>query len=150
MSRVKAWMAKQTENGQGAPSMEEIIREFDLNISPVDLHVAMWAVSNPRGEGTISVGGPYAAGQDEDSGRFDLAAEVDDERESRHDIERMKRAMKRLTPIERAAVVTYGGEAPPLRVVGEEHGISREWVNQTRKKAIRTLRMALRVRDLDS
>jgi RNA polymerase sigma factor (sigma-70 family) len=150
MSRVKAWVAKQTENGGAAPSMQEIIGEFGLNIEPVDLHVAMWAVSNPRGEGTLSVGGPYAASSDEDSGRFDLAVEPEEERESRHDLDKMKRAMRRLTPVERAAVVTYGGEAPPLRVVGEEHGISREWVNQTRKKAIRTLRMALRVRDLDS
>ena len=61
----------------------------------------------------------------------------------------MKRAMKRLTPVEKAAVLTYGGDTPPLRVVGEEHGISREWVNQTRKRAIRTLRAAMRVRGLD-
>lgn len=149
MSRVKSWMASEVEQGRPQPTLDDAIREFELTMNPVDLHIAMWAVSNPRGEGTLSIGGTYGADHDEDNSRFDLTVDADDQREHKHDLDKMRRAMKRLSPVERAAVLTYGGEAPPLRVVGEEHGISREWVNQTRKKAIRTLRAAMRVRGLD-
>ena len=150
MSRIKSWMAEQTETGAPTPTLQEAIKQFDLKLEPLDLHIAMWAVSNPKGEGSMSVGSAYSTGGEDDSNRFDVPFEADEPPESQHDLDRMKKAMRRLNPVERAAVLTYGGDCPPLRVVGEEHGISREWVNQTRKKAIRTLRMALRVRGLDS
>lgn len=149
MSRIKSWMASEVDRGHSAPTLEDAIDHFELTMNPIDLHIAMWAVSNPKGEGTLSIGGQYGVEQEEDSSRYDLSVEPEEIRESKHDLDKMKRAMKRLTPVEKAAVLTYGGDAPPLRVVGEEHGISREWVNQTRKRALRTLRSALRVRGLD-
>jgi RNA polymerase sigma factor (sigma-70 family) len=149
MSRIKSWMAAETDKGHETPTLEDAIVEFNLTMDPLDLHIAMWAVSNPRGEGTFSIGGINGVEQEEDSSRFDMAYEVEETREHKHDLDKMKKAMKRLTPVEKAAVLTYGGDTPPLRVVGEEHGISREWVNQTRKRAIRTLRAAMRVRGLD-
>ena len=42
-------------------------------------------------------------------------------------------------------MLSYGGEMPPLREIGDNHGVSREWVNQTRKKVIAQLRYTLRV-----
>ena len=149
MSRVKKWMAREAEKGNGTPSLSDAITHFELHMDEIDLHIAMWAVSNPHGDGTLSIGAPMSPDGDEDSSRFDLSDDAPEPREHKHDLDKMRRAMKRLTPVEKAAVLTYGGEAPPLRIVGEEHGISREWVNQTRKKALRTLRAAMRVRGLD-
>jgi len=146
MSRVKSWMAKEADKTGATPTLADAIQHFDLHLQEVDLHTALWAVSNPKGDGMMSLGGPYSAdGEDWNSGIFECAAD-DPQGELEYDIEKLKKAMTRLTPVERAAVMTYSGDCPPLRVVGEEHGISREWVNQTRKRAIRALRGALRVR----
>lgn len=149
MSRVKSWMARETERTGETPTLADALRVFELHIDEVDLHTALWAVSNPRGDGVMTFGGPYSADIEEFGGVYDFAVE-EPQVESAYDIEKMKRAMKRLTPVEQAAVMTYSGDCPPLRVVGEAHGISREWVNQTRKRAIRALRGSLRVRDVEA
>lgn len=150
MSRVKSWIAKEADRTGSPPTLQDALKHFNLHIDEMDLYTAMWAVSNPRGDGAISFGGPYSADLEDSGGIFDLSTEEEPESESHYDIEKLERAMSRLTPVERAAVMTYSGECPPLRVVGEEHGISREWVNQTRKRAIRALRGALRVRDVEA
>ena len=150
MSRVKAWMAKETDRCGEAPTLQDALSHFNLHMDEMDLCTAMWAVSNPRGDGAISFGGPYSADPEENTGIYELAAEKEPEGEAHYDIEKLQRAMARLTPVERAAVMTYSGECPPLRVVGAAHGISREWVNQTRKRAIRALRGTLRVRDVEA
>ena len=150
MSRVKSWIAKEADRTGSPPTLQDALKHFNLHINEMELHTAMWAVSNPRGEGAVTFGGPYSADLEDSGGIFDLSAEDEPEGESHYDIEKLERAMSRLTPVERAAVMTYSGECPPLRVVGEQHGISRAWVNQTRKRAIRALRGALRVRDVEA
>jgi len=146
MSRVKSWMAKESDRTGNTPTLADAIQHFNLHLQEVDLHTALWAVSNPKGDGVMSFGGPYSADSEAgNSGLFDHAME-EPQGEAQYDVDKLKKALTRLTPVERAAVMTYSGDCPPLRVVGEEHGISREWVNQTRKRAIRALRGALRVR----
>ena len=46
---------------------------------------------------------------------------------------------------QREAVKTYAQESPPLKAIGARYGVSREWVNQTRKRVVSDLRAALRV-----
>jgi DNA-directed RNA polymerase specialized sigma subunit len=145
MSRVKSWMAKEADKTGTAPTLSDAIEHFNLGLDEMDLHTALWAVSNPRGDGAMSFGGPYTADGDESSGLFDYAAD-EPQGEAEYDLVKLRRALKRLSAVEQDAVMTYSGDCPPLRVVGEAHGISREWVNQTRKRAIRALRGALRVR----
>lgn len=148
MSRVKSWMAKQTELNSRQPTLAEALKEFSLSMSEMDLHIAMWAVSNPKGEGSLVFNAPCSP-DDDDASRYDFSYVID-EVDSRYDLEKLDRALHRLSSVEKAAVLTYGGDSPPLRVVGEEHGISREWVNQTRKKALRNLRGSLRVPQTDA
>jgi DNA-directed RNA polymerase specialized sigma subunit len=146
MSRIKAWMARESEKRGGSPTLEDAIQHFELTLDAVELHIALWAVSNPKGDGAFVFEVPHGADGDDDGARFDWAAE-EVAAESGYDLRKMERALRRLSPVEHAAVMTYTGECPPLRVVGEAHGISREWVNQTRKKALRALRGSLRVGD---
>jgi DNA-directed RNA polymerase specialized sigma subunit len=67
------------------------------------------------------------------------------EREHKVDIDKMKRRMKTLSPLQVAAVNTYAQDSASLKSIGETFGVSREWVNQTRKRVVRDLRLSLRV-----
>ena len=143
-SKIRAWMKREQELNGEQPTLAEAIREFRLGMSVEDLHVAMWAVGNPKADRSVSLD---RIGDDEDTGAcgpFQVASEVA-EAEMASDIERLKKALGRLTDFERESVLSYGGDMPPLRVIGEHHGVSREWVNQTRKKVIAQLRYTLRV-----
>jgi RNA polymerase sigma factor (sigma-70 family) len=143
-SKIRAWMKREHELTGQQPSLASAIAEFRLGMSVEDLHVAMWAVGNPKADRSVSLD---RVADDEDTGAcgtFQVASE-DPEGEMQSDIERLKKALGRLTEFEREAVLSYGGEMPPLREIGEQHGVSREWVNQTRKKVIAQLRYTLRV-----
>lgn len=144
-SKIRAWMKAEQEKGGDGPTIQGALDAFALNMRDEDLHVAMWAVGNPKADRSISLD---KLGDDDDSagsgGGYQLAAEIPD-KEMQADIDRLRRALAKLSPFEREAVLSYGGEMPPLREIGDHHGVSREWVNQTRKKVIAQLRYTLRV-----
>ena len=134
---------EQEKTGEG-PSIQDALTTFDLNMSDEDLHVAMWAVGNPKAERAVSLD---RLGDEEDTssfGPYQVSADPPDG-EMRPDLERLQKALNKLSAFEREAVLSYGGQMPPLREIGDSHGVSREWVNQTRKKVIAQLRYSLRV-----
>ena len=143
-SKIRAWMKAEQEQTGETPSIQDALETFGLNMSDEDLHVAMWAVGNPKAERAISL--DRVADDDETGmmGPYQVQSEVP-EGEMKSDLERLQKALNKLSPFEREAVLSYGGEMPPLREIGDNHGVSREWVNQTRKKVIAQLRYALRV-----
>lgn len=143
-SKIRGWMKREQERTGYQPSLSDAIAEFELGMSVEDLHVAMWAVGNPKADRSISLD---RITDDEDTGAcgtYQVAGDEPDG-EMKSDIERLKKALSRLTEFERESVLSYGGDMPPLREIGEQHGVSREWVNQTRKKVIAQLRYTLRV-----
>ena len=143
-SKIRAWMKVEQEKTGEGPSIQDALTTFDLNMSDEDLHVAMWAVGNPKAERAVSLD---RLGDEEDTssfGPYQVSADPPDG-EMRPDLERLQKALNKLSAFEREAVLSYGGQMPPLREIGDSHGVSREWVNQTRKKVIAQLRYSLRV-----
>lgn len=143
-SKIRTWMKNCQEHGEPAPTVREAIEMFGLNLSEEDLHIAMWAVGNPKADRSVSLDKVVDDEESGACGAYQVASEVPDG-EMQSDINRLKKALNKLTPFEREAVLSYGGEMPPLREIGDQHGVSREWVNQTRKKVIAQLRYTLRV-----
>jgi RNA polymerase sigma factor (sigma-70 family) len=143
-SKIRAWMKQEQEHTGQTPSLDDAIGYFGLTLSPEDLHVAMWAVGNPKADRSVRLDSLNSDEEPGTSWNYQVPAEIPDG-EMQPDIERLKKALTKLNEFEREAVLTYGGEMPPLREIGEQHGVSREWVNQTRKRVISQLRYTLRV-----
>ena len=143
-SKIRAWMKAQQEDGGDESTIQAALAAFGLNMRDEDLHVAMWAVGNPKADRSVCLDKLGDEDDSNSSGVYQVAAEIRDG-EMQADVDRLRRALAKLSPFEREAVLSYGGEMPPLREIGDNHGVSREWVNQTRKKVIGQLRYTLRV-----
>ena len=145
-TRVRQFLSDRPDMEGNVPKLRDAITELGITLSEMDLHVVLWAVGNPNSNNVLSVGGPAtrksSSGYDETP--FDLPME-DVEREHKVDIDKMKRRMKTLSPFQVAAVNTYTQDSASLKSIGETFGVSREWVNQTRKRVVRDLRLSLRV-----
>jgi RNA polymerase sigma factor (sigma-70 family) len=144
-SKIRAWLKIQHEKTGVTPSIREARAQFQLGLSDEDLHVVLWAVGNPKADRAVLLDPSH---EDFESGSGALhnavASEIDAEMPG--DLENLSAALNKLSPFEKAAVLSYGGGATStLRVIGEEFGVSREWVNQTRKRVLGQLRHMLHV-----
>lgn len=147
-SRVRKYMSQHPDARGESPTLADAIRDLDISLSETELSVVLWSVGNPNGNNVISIGAPSARryAEEGDESPYDIPSD-EPERESRHDVEKMRRRMRHLTPFQLAAIKSYVSEGMPLKDIGEEYGVSREWVNQTRKKVMRDLRASLRVEE---
>jgi len=147
-TRVRQYMTGRPNDLGQIPTLRSAIADLGLSLNEVDLHVVLWAVGNPNSNNVLSIGVPHSRRTDDaaDEAPFDIPSE-EPEREAKADIEKLRKRMRHLTPFQVAAVNTYAQESPPLKSIGEKYGVSREWVNQTRKRVVRDLRASLRVFD---
>jgi len=148
-TKVRQFLADALDATGQMPTLKDAIRELGLPLNDVDLQVVLWAVGNPNSNNVIAIGTP-APRRADDSYDTEMAYELpydEPDHESRADLEKLRKKMRHLTPFQIAAVQTYTTESPALKTIGAEYGVSREWVNQTRKKVVRDLRAALRVQD---
>jgi RNA polymerase sigma factor (sigma-70 family) len=147
-SKVRQYLTDIPNALGDVPTLRNAINDLGLHLNEVDLHVVLWAVGNPNSNNVLTIGVPHARKSDDgsDDAPFDIPAE-ENERELKADLEVLKRKMRHLNEFQREAVKTYAQESPPLKAIGARYGVSREWVNQTRKKVVQDLRAALRVPD---
>lgn len=146
-SRVRQFMAS-TLDGR-TPTLRDAIRELDLHLNEVDLHIVLWAVGNPNSNNVTPIGTPLSS-RDNSAYFDDVPYEIpaqEAESEAKKDVELLRKKLRNLTPFQLEAVKSYTFEGPALKTIGASHGVSREWVNQTRKKVLRDLRAAMRVPD---
>ncbi len=145
-TKVRQYLTDRPNDLGDIPTIRGAISDLGLTLNEVDLHVVLWAVGNPNSNNVLSIGVPSSRKYDEgsDDAPYDIPAE-EPEREAKMDLEKLRRRMRHLTPFQIAAVNTYAQESPPLKSIGEKYGVSREWVNQTRKRVVRDLRASLRV-----
>lgn len=80
-----------------------------------------------------------------DAPHIPYATEATQEHEHEVDLLKLRRLLGRLSPLEQDAVMSYAGGEDSLRQIGERHGVSREWVNQIRRRVLTQLRLGLRV-----
>ena len=148
-TKVRQFMSDKPGWNGDLPTLKDAIRELGLSLSEVDLHIVLWAVGNPNSNNVLAIGLPVSR-KSEDGFEGEAAYELpyeEPDHESRADLEKLRKKMRHLSPFQVAAVSTYTTEAPALKTIGAEYGVSREWVNQTRKRVVRDLRAALRVDD---
>jgi RNA polymerase sigma factor (sigma-70 family) len=146
-SKVRQYLTDRPNLKGDIPTLRDAIVDLDLRLSELDLHIVLWAVGNPNSNNVLSIGVPYNRRGDDgggDEAPFDLPYE-EPERELKADLEVLKKKMRHLNEFQREAVKTYAQESPPLKAIGARYGVSREWVNQTRKRVVSDLRAALRV-----
>ena len=145
-TKIRLWMRAHYDKYERSPSMCEVRDHFKLTLSDEDLHVVLWAVGNPNADYTVVLD-PTEEELDRGGNEVYRAVAEESQAEMPSDLRRLHKELSKLTPFERASALTYGGsENAPLRRIGDEFGVSREWVNQTRKRVLTTLRNALRVK----
>ena len=146
-SKVRQFLTDRPDMDGNIPTLRNAIKELGLHIDEVDLHVVLWAVGNPNSNDVLCIGVPQSKRADDghgDESPFDIPYD-EPERESKADLDVLKKKMRHLNDFQREAVKTYAQESPPLKAIGARYGVSREWVNQTRKRVVSDLRAALRV-----
>jgi len=148
-TKVRQYMTGRPNGLGDLPTLKGAIKDLGLTLNEVDLHIVLWAVGNPNSNNIISIGVPHSRRSDEsmgDEAPYDIQSD-EPEHEARADLDKLRKRMRTLTPFQVAAVNTYTQESPPLKSIGEKYGVSREWVNQTRKRVVRDLRASLRVHE---
>ncbi len=146
-SRVRSFLG--SGSADNPLTLRDAIRELNLNLTEVDLHVVLWAVGNPNSNNVSSIGAPAVARDSSayhDEAPYELPA-PDVDGEAKKDIELLRKKLRNLNQFQLEAVRSYTLEGPALKTIGANHGVSREWVNQTRKRVLRDLRAAMRVPD---
>lgn len=145
-SKVRQYLSDRPDLHGDVPTLRDAIKDLNLHLNELDLHVVLWAVGNPNSNNVLSIGVPYSRRSEDggDEAPFDIPYD-EPEHELKADLDVLKKKMRHLNDFQREAVKTYAQESPPLKAIGARYGVSREWVNQTRKRVVSDLRAALRV-----
>lgn len=146
-SKVRKWMTLEEQCTGRRPTYADAVKTFKLHVTADTLQVVMNVVlgnahpnGNPQQRSVLDevwVSPEESLSRDSVQGLEEAYTE--------HDRKCLQAALARLTPLERRAVLSYSRDVDSLRAIGEEFGVSREWVNQIRRRVLAQLRLTLRV-----